>query len=48
MAIEVCTLSQFLESEEVVDRDCSIYWASTHGPFKLEILMPPDCVVTAD
>jgi hypothetical protein len=38
MAIEVRTLKQFLDSDQVIDCDCSNYWVCTHtGPFKLEM-----------
>lgn len=38
MAIEVRTLRQFLESDQVIDCDCSNYRICTHsGPLKLEM-----------
>lgn len=37
MAIEVRTLRQFLESDQVIDCDCSNYWACSHtGPLRIE------------
>lgn len=38
MAYEVRTLRQFLESDQVIDCDCSNYWVCNHtGPLKLEM-----------
>lgn len=38
MAIEVRTLRQFIESEQVIDCDCSNYFVCTHsGPLRLEL-----------
>ena len=35
--LEVRTLRQFLESDQVIDCDCSNYWHCTHtGPLRLE------------
>jgi hypothetical protein len=35
--LEVRTLKQFLESDQVIDCDCSNYWVCTHsGPLRLE------------
>jgi hypothetical protein len=35
--LQVRTLRQFLESDQVIDCDCSNYWHCTHtGPLKLE------------
>lgn len=36
--IEVRTLRQFLESDQVIDCDCSNYWGCSHtGPLRLEM-----------
>ena len=36
--LEVRTLKQFLESDQVIDCDCSNYWVCTHsGPLRLEM-----------
>ena len=36
--IEVRTLRQFLESDQVIDCDCSNYWACSHtGPLRIEL-----------
>ena len=35
---EVRTLRQFLESDQLIDCDCSNYWVCSHsGPLKLEL-----------
>jgi len=35
---EVRTLGQFLESDQVIDCDCSNYWVCSHtGPLKIEL-----------
>lgn len=37
-AIEVRTLRQFLESDQVIDCDCSNYWMCSHsGPLRIEM-----------
>jgi hypothetical protein len=37
-SLEVRTLRQFLESDQVIDCDCSNYWVCTHtGPLRLEM-----------
>jgi hypothetical protein len=36
--IEVRTLRQFLESDQVIDCDCSNYWVCSHtGPLRIEL-----------
>lgn len=36
--IEVRTLRQFLESDQVIDCDCSNYWVCAHtGPLRIEL-----------
>ena len=38
MAFEVRTLKQFLDSDQVIDCDCSNYWVCSHtGPLRLEM-----------
>lgn len=37
-AFEVRTLRQFLESDQVIDCDCSNYWVCSHsGPLRIEM-----------
>jgi hypothetical protein len=37
-SIEVRTLRQFLESDQVIDCDCSNYWICSHtGPLRIEM-----------